>query len=210
MTEKLFNAIKGLKRDEAIKITEELLKNKVNPAEILEAGKNAMQIIGKRFESGEYFLPELMVSGDILAGVAEKVKPYLQGDKNAKKLGTVVFGTVAGDIHDIAKDIVEFMLEVNGFEVIDLGVDVPVEKFVEAAREHKAEIVGLSGFLTLALEPMRETIKALKDSGLNNVKIMIGGGPINDTVCTDLGADAWGENAMDAVTIAREWVKAAS
>jgi len=165
-----------------------------------------MQIIGDKFEKGEYFLPELMVSGDILAGVAEKVKPFLQGGKNTKKLGKVVFGTVAGDIHDIAKDIVEFMLEVNGFEVIDLGVDVPVEKFVEAVKEHQAEIVGLSGFLTLALEPMRETIDALKAAGLENVKVMIGGGPINDVVCKDLGADAWGANAMDAVTIAKEWI----
>ncbi len=178
----------------------------MNPEEILAAGKDAMQIIGDRFEAGEYFLPELMVSGDILAGIAKKVKPYLQGSDDAKKLGKVVFGTVAGDIHDIAKDIVVFMLEVNGFEVIDLGVDVPVDKFVDAVREHEAEIVGLSGFLTLALEPMRQTIDALKTAGFTDVKIMVGGGPINDTVCKDVGADAWGENAMDAVTIAKDWI----
>ena len=206
MTDKLFNAIKGLNRDEAFKITEELLEKQVNPEEILAAGKDAMQIIGKRFEVGEYFLPELMVSGDILAGVAKRVKPYLQGSDDAKKHGKVVFGTVAGDIHDIAKDIVVFMLEVNGFEVIDLGVDVPVKEFVNAVRKHEAEIVGLSGFLTLALEPMRQTIDALKTAGFTDVKVMVGGGPINDAVCKDIGADAWGENAMDAVTIAKDWL----
>ena len=115
---------------------------------------------------------------------------------------------MAGDIHDIAKDIVVFMLEVNGFEVIDLGVDVPAEKFVEAAREHQAKIVGLSGFLTLAIAPMRETISALKQAGLAVVKVMIGGGPIDEIVCADTGADAWGPNAVDAVSIAKQWVGA--
>jgi len=127
MSKELFNAIKNLSRDEALKITDQLLLNNVEPKDILDAGKEAMQFIGERFEAGEFFLPELMISGDILAGIAEKIKPFLEGKEQSKKIGKVVFGTVAGDIHDIAKDIVEFMLEVNGFEVIDLGVDVPKE-----------------------------------------------------------------------------------
>lgn len=208
MQEELLNAIKGLKRNDVFRITEELLEKNVNPEEILDAGKDAMQFIGERFEAGEFFLPELMVSGDILAGIAKLVKPHLQGNNETEKLGKVVFGTVAGDIHDIAKDIVVFMLEVNGFEVIDLGVDVAVEKFVDAVKEHNAEIVGLSGFLTLALEPMRQTIAAIKDAGLTDVKVMVGGGPINETVCNDVGADDWGESAMDAVSIAKKWAGA--
>lgn len=205
MTGKLFDAITSLLKNEALRITEELLHDNVNPEDILDAAREAMQIIGTRFEVGEYFLPELMVSGDILAGIADKVKPFLAGSKNAEKIGKVVFGTVEGDIHDIAKDIVVFMLEVNRFEVIDLGVDVPTAKFVEAVQEHQAKILGLSGFLTLAIAPMRDTIAALKQAGLTDVKVMIGGGPINEIVCEDTGADAWGSNAMDAVTIAKGW-----
>ena len=206
MKENLYDAITSLSRDEALRITDEMLQSNVKPEEILDVGREAMQVIGERFESGEFFLPELMVSGDILAGIADKVKPFLEGSENGKKIGIVVFGTVAGDIHDIAKDIVVFMLEVNGFEVIDLGVDVSVERFVDAVQEHQAKIVGLSGFLTLAIEPMRDTISALKQAGLADVKVMIGGGPINEIVCEDTGADAWGPNAIDAVSIAKRWV----
>lgn len=209
MSEDLFDAITSLSRDEALRITDELLQSDANPQDILDVGREAMQVIGDRFETGEYFLPELMVSGDILAGIADKVKPFLKESKNAPKIGKVVIGTVAGDIHDIAKDIVVFMLDVNGFEVIDLGVDVPAEKFVEAVQEHQAKMVGLSGFLTLAIEPMRDTISALKQAGLMDVKVMIGGGPINEIVCEDTSADAWGANAMDAVAITKEWTGAA-
>ena len=205
MTDKLLDAITGLSRDEAVRITDELLQSNVKPEEILDVGREAMQIIGERFETGEYFLPELMVSGDILSAIAARVKPHLEGTKKERKIAKVVIGTVAGDIHDIAKDIVVFILDINGFEVIDLGVDVPVEKFVEAVQEHQAKIVGLSGFLTLAIEPMRDTISALKGAGMSDVKIMIGGGPINELVCEDVSADGWGANAMDAVTIAKKW-----
>jgi 5-methyltetrahydrofolate--homocysteine methyltransferase len=205
MKEKLFDAIIGLSRDYALRITDELLQSDLKPENILDVGREAMQIIGERFETGEYFLPELMVSGDILSAIATKVKPHLEETKKSKKIAKVVFGTVAGDIHDIAKDIVIFILDINGFEVIDLGVDVPVEKFVEAVQEHQAKIVGLSGFLTLAIEPMRDTISALKRAGVSDVKVMIGGGPINELVCADVGADGWGANAMDAVSIANKW-----
>jgi len=210
MFDDLFDAITGLSRDEALRITDELLQSDVDPKAILDVGQEAMQVIGDRFESGEYFLPELMVSGDILAGIADKVKPFLESGDDREKIGKIIFGTVAGDIHDIAKDIVVFMLEINGFEVFDLGVDVPAEKFVDAVQEHQARIVGLSGFLTLAIEPMRHTISAFKQAGLADVKIMIGGGPIDELVCKDTGADAWGPNAMDAVSIARQWVGAAA
>jgi len=210
MPEKLFDAITSLSKDEALKITGELLQSGVKPDDILAAGRSAMQIIGERFEAGEYFLPELIVSGDILASVAEQIKPFLQKSRAADKIGKVVFGTVEGDIHDIAKDIVVFMLEVNGFEVIDLGVDVPAEAFVQAVQDHQAEIVGLSGFLTLAIEPMKQTVGALKQAGLTNVRVMIGGGPVNELVCKDTGAHAWGANALDAVSIAKRWVGASA
>jgi len=205
MSQELIGAITSFEKDEALAITDNLLKSNVKPEEILEYSRSAMQYVGDRFEAGEYFLPELIISGDILAGIADRLKPYLQEGESGEKLGKVIFGTVEGDIHDIAKDIVVSMLDINGFEVIDLGVDVPVQKFVEATLEHQANIVGLSGFLTLAIEPMRTTITALKQAGLTNVQVMIGGGPINELVCDDVGADGWGANAMDAVSIAKQW-----
>jgi len=206
MTEELFSAISNLSKGESLSITDELLQNNMKPVDILNIARDAMHTIGERFESGEYFLPELIVSGDILSAVADKLKPFLEGEGDTEKIGKIVFGTVAGDIHDIAKDIVVFMLEVHGFEVIDLGVDVQVKRFVDAVQEHQAKIVGLSGFLTLAIKPMRDTIFALKQAGLIDVKVMIGGGPVDELVCKDTGADAWGPTAMDAVSIARGWI----
>jgi 5-methyltetrahydrofolate--homocysteine methyltransferase len=210
MSERLLEAITSLSKGEAIDITSELLQAGSTPEEILDIGRSAMQVIGDRFERGEYFLPELIVSGDILAGIAEEVKPFLRSESTTEKVGKVVLGTVEGDIHDIAKDIVVLMLEVNGFEVIDLGVDVPAWQFVQAVEASQAKIVGLSGFLTLAIEPMKETVSALEQAGLTNVKVMIGGGPIDELVRKDTGAHAWGANAMDAVTIAREWAGASA
>ncbi len=208
MSQELIDAITSFEKAQALEITDELLGNDVQPEEILDYGRSAMQIVGDKFEIGEYFLPELVISGDILAAIAAKLKPLLKKNGAKEKLGVVVFGTVQGDIHDIAKDIVVSMLDVNGFEVIDLGVDVPADAFVQAVQEHQAKIVGLSGFLTLAIEPMRNIVAALKQAGLTDVKVMIGGGPVNELVRDDTGADAWGANAMDAVSIAKGWAGA--
>ena len=126
---------------------------------------------------------------------------------DGERLEKVIIGTVAGDIHDIGKDIVVFMLDVNGFEVIDLGVDVPAERFVEAINESGSEVVGLSGFLTIAFQSMKDTIGAIVDAGLRDrVKIMIGGGPIDEQVRTFTGADAFGTDAMAAVELAKGWL----
>ena len=136
------------------------------------------------------------------------VKPHLKLDADSKKLGKVVIGTVQGDIHDIAKDIVAFMLEINGFEVTDLGVDVAPEKFVETAKETGAKIVALSGFLTLAYDPMKETVAALKAAGMDDVKVMIGGGQVDDQIRAYANADAYGKDAMAAVALAKSWASA--
>jgi 5-methyltetrahydrofolate--homocysteine methyltransferase len=144
----------------------------------------------------------------MLSRISEVVKPLLKEQKGtSKKLGKIVFGTVEGDIHDIAKDIVVFMLDINGFDVMDLGVDVPPVKFLEAVKKTGAEIVGLSGFLTLAYDPMKETVKALKEAGLDSVKVMIGGGQIDENVRNYTGATAFGGDAMTAVNLAKEWVQ---
>jgi 5-methyltetrahydrofolate--homocysteine methyltransferase len=126
-------------------------------------------------------------------------------DASGEKIGKIVLGTVQGDIHDIAKDIVSFMLDLNGFEVTDLGVDVPPEKFVETVKKTGAKIVGLSGFLTLAFDPMKDTVAALKAAGLEDVKVMIGGGQIDENIRQYTGADAYGKDAMAAVSLAKDW-----
>jgi len=198
-----------LKEKEAFKIVEDRLNAGEEPFKILDEARMGMEIVGKRFADSEYFIPDLIYSGEILKEITELVKPKLAKEAESKKLGKVVFGTVAGDIHDIGKDIVVFMLDVNGFEVHDLGVDVPVQKFVEKIKETDAPIVGLSGFLALAFDSMKETVEAIKAAGLRDkVKVMIGGGQITDEVKNYTGADAYGKDAMTGVTLAKKWIGA--
>jgi methanogenic corrinoid protein MtbC1 len=206
MSQELIEAITDMREEDAVKLTTQLLDAGTEPIVILDACREAMGIIGKRFETGECFIPELILAGEMLSQISAIIKPRLQKDGGAKKLGKVVLGTVQGDIHDIAKDIVGFMLDVNGFEVTDLGVDVPPAKFVDAVKQTGATIVGLSGFLTLAFDPMKFTVQALRDAGLN-VKVMIGGGQIDDQIRQYTGADAYGRDAMAAVALAKSWVE---
>jgi methanogenic corrinoid protein MtbC1 len=206
MAEDLINTLADLKEKEALKIVEERLSAGEEPLKILDDARGAMEIVGKRFAAGEYFIPELVYSGELLKRINDMVKPKLAKATNVKPQGRVVLGTVAGDIHDIGKDIVAFMLDVNGFEVYDLGVDVPAQKFVEKIKESGAPIVGLSGFLTLAYDSMKQTVEAIKDAGLRNkAKIMIGGGQINEEIRKYTGADAYGRDAMAAVDLARQF-----
>ena len=206
MSQELIDAITDMREEDAIRITNELLDGGTSPLEILDACKAAMDVIGKRFETGEAFIPELILAGEMMTAVSDVIKPRMTEDVAGEKLGKIVLGTVEGDIHDIAKDIVAFMLELNGFDVTDLGVDVPVAKFVEAVKETGATIVGLSGFLTLAYDPMKETVAALREDGLD-VKIMIGGGQIDEQIREYTGADAYGRDAMAAVALAKDWAK---
>lgn len=204
MSQELIHAITEMREEDALAITNQLLDGGTAPMEILDACKGAMDIIGERFEQGEAFIPELILAGEMMTEITAVIKPHMAGEAGATKLGKVVIGTVEGDIHDIAKDIVAFMLDINGFEVTDLGVDVPPAKFVEAVKETGATMVGLSGFLTLAYDPMKDTVAALKAAGLD-VKIMIGGGQIDDQIREYTGADAYGRDAMAAVALAKEW-----
>lgn len=207
MADDLVKALVDLEEKEVLRIVEQRLSAGENPLKILDDSRYALEIVGKRFETGEYFIPELVYSGEILREITEMVKPKLTGAAQVKRLGKFVIGTVAGDIHDIGKNIVAFMLDVNGFEVYDLGIDVPAQKFVETIEETKAEIAGLSGFLTLAFDSMKETVAAIGAAGLRDkVKIMIGGGQINDEVRKYAGADAYRPDAMAAVSLAKEWV----
>lgn len=206
MAEDLVQALANLKEAEALMIVKERLVAGDDPLSILDDGKQAMEIVGKRFEEGDYFIPDLVFSGEILKAIAEMVKPRLLKSAETKRLGKFVIGTVAGDIHDIGKNIVTFMLDVNNFEVHDLGIDVPAQKFVEKIRETNAQIVGLSGFLTLAFDSMKKTVEAIEAAGLRDkVKIMIGGGTIDDEVRRYTGADAYRPDAVAAVSLAKEW-----
>jgi methanogenic corrinoid protein MtbC1 len=207
VTKDLVNALANLKEQEALEIVRDRLNAGDDPLSILGDARRAMGTVGERFQKSEYFIPDLVYSGEILKGITDMVRPRLTKAVEVKRLGKLVLGTVSGDIHDIGKDIVAFMLDISGFEVYDLGVDVPAQKFVDKIKETNAGIVGLSGFLTLAFDSMKETIAAIEDAGLRGkVKIMIGGGLIDDQVRKYTGADAYGRDAAAAVSLAKKWV----
>ena len=201
----LVNLLADLKEQEALKVVKDRLGKGEDALKILGDARKGMEIVGKRFASSQYFIPDLVYSGEILKAVTEIVKPKLTQAAGPKKLGKVVFGTVAGDIHDIGKDIVVFMLDVNGFEVHDLGVDVPVQKFVDKIKETGAPVVGLSGFLTLAFDSMKQTIEAIENAGLRDkVKVMIGGAPVTERYAQKIAADSYASDAGSAVRKAKE------
>jgi 5-methyltetrahydrofolate--homocysteine methyltransferase len=207
MAKDLVKTLADLKEKEALKIVEDRLKAGEDPVKILDDARRALEIVGKRFSDCQYFIPDLVYSGEILKSITDMVKPKITKAAQVKRFGKVVVGTVAGDIHDIGKDIVVFMLDVNGFEVFDLGIDVPAQKFVDKIKETGSKVVGLSGFLTLAFDSMKETVEAIKKAGLRDkVKIMIGGGQIDDQVKTFTGADAYGKDAMEGVKLAKGWI----
>lgn len=209
MAGKLVQLLSDLKEPEALAYVDKALGDGTAADELLAEAQEGMNIVGDRFAKGEYFMPDLVFSGEILKGIVQKLEPKLQAKagKEGKGLGKVIIGTVAGDIHDIGKDLVVFMLDVSGFDVTDLGIDVPVQKFVDAIKETGSTVVGLSGFLTLAFDSMKETVDAISKAGLRDkVKIMIGGGQIDDHVKDFTGADAYGRDAMAAVNLAKGWI----
>ncbi len=213
MTSKLIDAIVEINEDEALRIVKEVISQGENPYGILDSCQAAMKIVGEKFEKREYFLPELIASGELLKKISNMVRPELKSarktEKGDGKRGKIVLGTVRGDIHDIGKDVVGFMLEVNGFEVVDLGVDVPEEQFVQAVKKAQPQVVALSSLLTLAYDTMKSTVEAIEQAGLRpKVKVMIGGGQINEMVRDYTMADGYGTDAMTAVRLANEWIPA--
>ena len=209
MSGELAKLLADLREPEALAFVDEALAKGIDPMVLLGEVKEGMQIVGQRFASENYFIPDLVFSGEILKRIVQKLEPHLKSrkDEKSKRLGKVIIGTVAGDIHDIGKDLVTFMLDVSGFEVLDLGIDVPAEKFVDTIKESGSSVVGLSGFLTLAFDSMKETVDAIKAAGLRDqVKIMIGGGQIDEQVRSYTDADAYGKDALEAVKLARGWI----
>ncbi len=204
----LVEAMANMKEKEALQIVDDMLEKGEDPNMILDLSSEAMQVVGQRYQEGTYFLPELIMSGEMLRKIGDILKPRLAAQTDqTKKLGIVVLGTVRGDIHDIGKDIVGFMLEVNGFEVHDLGIDQPEERFVEAVKEYSPQVLALSGFLSVAFDTMKSTIEQVEAAGLRDgLKVIIGGGQMDETVRKYTGADAYGDDAMAAVAFAKETV----
>ncbi|MCP4297695.1 MAG: methionine synthase [Proteobacteria bacterium] len=199
-----------MEEQKSVEQAKKMLESGYQPLELLSHCRAAMETVGQKYETGEFFLAELMMAGEILSQISDIAKPLIQ--KNQKHFDDdaplILIGTVEGDLHDIGKNIVSFMLEINGFKVIDLGIDVPVQTFVDQIRENKPVIVGLSGFLTVAFDAMKETVTAIESSGLRKgVKIMVGGGQVDEIIQNHTGADAFGTNAMDAVRQCKAWVQ---
>lgn len=205
---KLTNLIADLREKETIELVEKMLAAGVDPGSILNEGRKALDIVGERYEKKTYFIPDLIFSGELMARVAAVVKPKLQSEgKKQKSKGRFLIGTVVGDIHDIGKDIVAFLMEMNGFEVKDIGVDVPVTTFVSSVEEFQPDIIGISGLLTSVFEDMKETIVAVEDAGLRvGRKIIIGGGQLDESVRDYTKADGFTTDAGLGVQQCLTWM----
>ena len=209
----LVEAMSTMEETESLEIATAMLDEGVDPLHVLRQCKQAMDIVGAKFEENVYFIPELVMAGEILEQITALAKPLIKEgqDEDEEKLGKVLIGTVHGDVHDIGKNIVTFMLDVNGFEVIDLGIDVSPQKFIDAIKESGTTVVGLSGFLTLAFDAMKDTVAAIDEAGLRDqVKIIVGGGQVNDRIRDYTGADAYGASATEAVARCKDWLGAAA
>ena len=200
----LVKALSNLDHQESLNEVQKLVSAGGDPFEIIEKGIMAgMDIVGEKFQSGEYFLPELLLAARAVEACSSIVKPLIKGGQGRRK-GTIVMGTVAGDIHDLGKNIVITTLKSGGFRVVDAGVDVPVDEFIKAVRTEEARILGLSALLTVTMVKMEEVIKALHDeSDLAHVKVIIGGAAVDQQFAESIGADAYGKDARDALLKAR-------
>lgn len=202
----LKDAIADLDEDLALEQVDQLIAGGASGTEILAVCQTAMEEVGDRYTREEYYVSDLMMSGEIFTEICSILAKVFPTEEGSEKIGKVVIGTVKGDIHNIGKDIVVNMLRAANFDVIDLGVDVPPEKFVETIRESGANILGMSGLLTIAFDSMKETISQLEAAGLRDkVKIMVGGGPVDANVCKLVGADDWSADAQKPVLFAKQW-----
>jgi 5-methyltetrahydrofolate--homocysteine methyltransferase len=194
----------------AKELTEKGLSEGARPAEFFpKAIIPAMNEVGRRMRECEFFIPEVLIAARAARAATDILRPLLVGDEAVKSAGTVVCGTVKGDLHDIGKNIVAMMLESAGFQIVDLGVDVPPEKVVEAVQQHQANVVAMSALLTTTMVNMKAVIEALSSAGLRDqVKIMVGGAPVTEAWARSIGADGYGKDASSAVDTARSLVAA--
>jgi len=201
----LYEAIVAGKLEPAVEVTKEALTEGVEPKVIINDYMiKAMGEIGQRFQDGKAFVPQLLMAARAMKGALELLKPLLAGDASST-VGKVVIGTVKGDLHDIGKNLVASMLEGSGFEVVNIGIDIPAEKFIDAVNEHNPDILCMSALLTTTMPYMKTVIDAVAEAGLRDkVKIMVGGAPINQSYADQIGADGYSDNANTAVTKAKE------
>lgn len=184
------------------------LNSGASPLDVIDAMSSGLEIVGSRYERGEYFLSELIMAGVISSEVSSLLKPHLEGSA-VKPIAKVVIGTIKGDLHDIGKNIVAMMLSSAGFEVVDLGVDVPSERFIESIRKEKPDIVGMSCLLTIAIDEMKNAVKEIEEAGLREkVKVLVGGRPLTMEIAKEIGADAYASNASEAVRVAKSLIQA--
>jgi methylmalonyl-CoA mutase cobalamin-binding domain/chain len=203
----LANAIADLKEDEVKKIVQSRIAAGVEPMSIVDECRKGMQIVGERYKNKEYFLGELIMSGEIFKDAMSVVEPKLKAGQSGKPLAKLVLGTAKGDIHNIGKDIVGTLLKAAGFEVYDVGIDVPPDVFVQKVKETGAPILGISGLLTPSFESMKQTVQALEAAGLRDkVKVIVGGGIVTDMVRKYVGADASTDDAPEGVEICKKFV----
>lgn len=208
MSDDIAASIADVDEERTLAAVRSALADGTDPLALVEALRNGMSMVGNRFEAKEYFLPDLILSSDIFNQAVAIIEPSLKGDSGPAR-GSLVIGTAHGDIHDIGKNIVATMLRCAGYDVHDVGVDVAPQAFVAKARETGAGLVAVSGLLTLAFESMKATVVAFKESGMrDSVKIMIGGGPVNETVLEFCGADAYGKDPSEAVRLAENFLGA--
>lgn len=200
----LFQAILMGKLPEAEKATQEAIEAGLSPQEIINGQMiAAMSEIGQRFQDGKAFVPQLLMAARAMKGAMQLLKPLMEGAA-VETLGKAIIGTVKGDLHDIGKNLVASMLEGCGFEVINIGIDVPAEKFVEAVKEHNADILAMSALLTTTMPYMKEVIDALEAAGIRQqVKVMVGGAPLSQEYADEIGADGYSDNANSAVALAK-------
>jgi 5-methyltetrahydrofolate--homocysteine methyltransferase len=203
---KLKEAIINLQIDTALKICEETIASGIAMEKIFDSITQAMNIVGTKYEAGEYFLAELIMAGEIVKDILKVIEPYYKKSER-KFISKVVLATVKGDLHDIGKNIVSMLLQSAGFEVYDLGIDVSAEKIVEAVKKYNIQIVGLSALLTTTLPEIKNIIEELKKAGLRDkVKIIVGGAALNDKVAKMYGADSYAKTAVEGLKICKEWI----
>lgn len=207
--DELRTAIGDLEEPTALGIIEDILSMSPSSEDLdkaIQALQGGMDTVGERFQLGDYFLAEMLYAADVINLIMPKIIAMLKDGKGRKSLGTILIGTVKGDVHDIGKNLMAVLLRAASFEVVDLGIDVPPANFVAAIKEHNPMIVGLSGLLTLSIDPMKKTIDAINDAGLRDeVKIIIGGNPITENIHNMVGSDNWTDNAAEGVSICQEW-----
>ena len=205
--EKLAQAMGELEEDTVVELLEAVMaEGGAEANKAMEACQKGMEIVGKLFEEGEYFVGDLIYAGELMTQAVDILKDALASGENAGPKTKMILCTVKDDLHDIGKNIVKAMLEANGFDVIDLGIDVSAEKVVETAKTENIKIVALSGVLTLAIDSMKATVEALKEAGLD-CKVIIGGAPVNEGVMHTAGADAWAKNPQKTVNTCKAWAK---